>query len=186
MLGQAVRLSGEAYTVIGVLPADFQFAPRGAAGFWTLIDMSNQCIARRSCHNLDGVARLKPGVPIASALADLTAVAKRLEQQYPGSNRDRGAGMVSFAEVVTGDFRPILVVLMGGAGLLLLIACVNVTGLVLARSEVRQREMAVRSALGASRARLYSQFVTEGLVLVFGASALGLISASLTMRALKS
>jgi predicted permease len=185
VLGQAVRLSGEAYTVIGVLPEDFQFAELGATEFWTLIDMKSRCIARRSCHNLDGVARLKPGVSIASALANLSAVAKRLEQQYPDSNRERGASTIPFAEVVTGDFRPILIVLMGGAGMLLLIAGVNVTGLVLARSEVRQREMAVRSALGASRARLYSQFMTEGLVLVLGATALGLISANVTMQALR-
>jgi predicted permease len=186
VLGQAVRLSGETYTVIGVLPADFQFAALGAAEFWTLIDLKNPCVARRSCHNLDGVARLKPGVSIGSALANLSAVAQQLERQYPDSNRERGANIIPLAEVVSGDFRPILLVLMGGAGLLLLIAGVNVARLVLARSQLRQREMAVRSALGASRARLCSQFVTEGLVLVLGASALGLLSANLTIQALRN
>ncbi len=185
VLGKAVRLSGEVYTVIGVLPADFQFAPRGAAELWTLIDPASQCSARRSCHNLEGVARLKPGVSAASALADLSAIAKRLEREYPGSNREQGAIVVPFAEAITGRFRPFLIVLMGGAALLLLIAGVNVTGLVLVRSEARQREIAVRSALGASRARLYSQFVSEGLVLVLGAAAVGLLSASIAMRALK-
>jgi macrolide transport system ATP-binding/permease protein len=186
VLGQGVRLSGEMYTVIGVLPADFQFAPRGAAEFWTLIDTRSQCIARRSCHNLDGVARLKPGVSVASALADLSAVAKRLEQRYPDSNHQRGASILPLSEVVAGNFRPILILLMGGAGLLLLIACANVFGLVLARSEARQREIAMRSALGASRGRLWSQFVAEGLVLALGASALGLMSASAAMRGLKN
>jgi macrolide transport system ATP-binding/permease protein len=185
VVGQGVRLSGEMYTVIGVLPADFQFAPLGAAEFWTLIDVKNQCAVRRSCHNLDGVARLKPGVPMTSAGANLSAVAKQLEQQYPDSNRERGASIVPLAERVKEGLRPILILLMAGAGLLLLIAGMNVTGLVLARCEVRQREMAVRSALGASRARLYSQFLTEALVLVLGACGVGLLSAEGTMRALR-
>jgi len=186
ILGRAVVLSGEAYTVIGVLPADFQFAPLGAADIWTLIDVRNQCAVRRSCHNLYGLGRLSPGGSIASAVASLTVVAKRLEQQYPDSNRDRGADVIPFAEEVAGTFRPILMVLMGGAGLLLLIACLNVSSLVLTRSEARRREMAVRNALGASLGRLCGQFVTEGLVLVFAATALGLLSANSVMQALKA
>src|SRR5205807_5183189 len=89
--GQTVILSGEPYTIIGVLPVDFQFAPLGAAEFWTMIDPRDRCASRRSCHNLYGVARLKDGSTIESALANLAAIAKQLEQQYPDSNRDRGA-----------------------------------------------------------------------------------------------
>jgi macrolide transport system ATP-binding/permease protein len=186
VLGRAVRLSGESYTVIGVLPADFQFAPLGAAGFWTLTDPKNACLARRSCHNLNGVGRLKPGLSTASALADLTAIAKRLERQYPDSNRDRGASVLPFAEAVNGDFRPILIVLMACAGLLLVIGCVNVAALVLARSEARRHELAMRMALGASRTRLYSQFVAESLVLVLTGSGLGVLTASGAMRILRN
>ncbi len=185
VVGQGVTLSGEAYTVIGVLRADFHFAPLGAAEFWTTIDQKGSCEIRRSCHNLDGVARLKDGVTILNALANLAAVARQLEQQFPDSNRERGASVIPLTEEISGNFRPILMVLMGGAGLLLLIASVNVASLVLARSEGRRREMAVRSAMGASLARLWSQFVTEGLVLALAASALGLLLANWGMQALK-
>jgi macrolide transport system ATP-binding/permease protein len=185
VVGQGVTLSGEDYTVVGVLPRDFQFAPLGAAEFWTTIDPKGSCETRRTCHNLEGVARLKDGVSIESALANLAAAARHLEQQYPDSNRERGASVIPLAEEISGNFRPILMVLMGGAALLLLIASVNVASLVLARSEGRRREMAVRSAMGASLGRLWSQFVTEGLVLALAASALGLLLANWGMQALK-
>ena len=185
VVGQGVRLSGELYTIVGVLPQDFQFAPLGASEFWTTADSKGPCAVRRSCHNLDGVARLKDGVSIGAAQANMTAIARQLERQYPDSNREQGASVISFAEAIAGNFRPILMVLMGGAGLLLLIACVNVTSLVLVRSESRRREMAVRSALGASLTRLLSQFVMEGMVLVLVASALGLLFASWAMQTMK-
>ena len=101
---------------------------------------------------------------MAAALANLTAIAKQLEQQYPDSNRGQGASVIPLSEAIVGRFRPILMVLMGGAALLLLIAGVNVASLVLVRSEARKREMAVRNALGASITRLVSQFVAEGFV----------------------
>ncbi len=183
--GQALTLSGELYTIIGVLPRDFQFAPLGQAQFWTTIQPDDQCQIRRTCHSLNGVARLKDGVSLESALANLTAVAQELERQYPDSNRERGANLSPLAVEIAGDFRPVLAVLMGGAGLLLLIACVNVASLVLVRAEGRKREMAVRSALGASRGRLWSQFAAEGLVLVGVAGALGLLAATWAMQALK-
>jgi predicted permease len=185
VVGQAVTLSGQVYSIIGVLPGDFQFAPVGGAEFWTTIDAKNQCALRRSCHNLDGVARLKEGASIESAQANMTAIAKQLERQYPDSNREQGASVISCSEAIVGNLRPILMVLMGGAGLLLLIAWVNVASLVLVRSESRRREMAVRSALGASVPRLLGQFATEGAVLVVVASALGLLFANWSMQALK-
>ncbi|MDQ2946008.1 MAG: ABC transporter permease [Acidobacteriota bacterium] len=184
VMGEGVTLSGEVYTIIGVLPAEFQFAPRPAVEFWTTIQR-NSCAKRRSCHNLDGVARLKEGVSVAGALANVTAIAKQLELQYPDSNRERGASVIPLSEAIVGLFRPILMVLMGGAGLLLLIAGVNVASLVLVRSEGRKREMAVRSALGASIVRMLSQFVTEGLVLGLAASILGLLFASWAMQGIQ-
>jgi predicted permease len=177
IIGQTVKLDGTPNTIIGVLPASFQFAPRGKAEFWVTLHKLNSCEKRRSCHNLFGVARLKGGVTVAMALADMTAVAKQLEVQYPDSNRGQSASVKPLSEQIVGDIRPILLVLLGGAGLLLAIACVNVSSLLLVRSESRKREIAVRGALGASRGRLTRQFMTEALVLVFAGGLLGLLCA---------
>lgn len=184
VIGRAVTLSGVPYTVIGVLPKDFQFAPRGRADFWATLHASNECDLRRSCHSLDGIGRLKDGVSVQTALADMKSIAQQLERQYPGSNRGQGANVLLMSEVIVGNIRPILLVLLGGAGLLLLIACVNVASLLLVRSESRKREMAVRTALGASRTRLIRQFVTEGLVLVAAGTVSGLVSAEWAMQLL--
>ena len=177
VIGQTLQLSGVPTVVVGVLPESFQFAPRGNAEFWTPLNPSNSCDQRRSCHNLNGVARLKDGVTVAAALADMTSIARQLERQYPISNRGQGASVLPLSEVIIGDVRPILLTLLGGAGLLLVIACINVASLLLVRSESRRRELAVRGALGASRSRLIRQFITEGLLLVVFAGALGLTAA---------
>ena len=186
IVGQSVLLSGTPYVVVGVLPDSFEFAPRNNAEFWTTMHAvpSNSCDLRRSCHGLVGVARLKDGVSIAAALADTKAIAQQLERQYPDSNRGQGAAVQSLTEAFVGDIRPILLLLLAGAGLLLLIACVNVASLLLVRSESRRREIAVRGALGASPLRLARQFVTEGVLLVFGSTLLGLVCAVFASQAL--
>ena len=184
VIGQSVVLSGVSYTIIGVLPPGFHFAPRERAEFWTTVHASSECDLRRSCHPFDGIARVKDGVSVETALADTKAIAAQLENQYPDSNRGQGASVVPLSDVIIGDIRPILLVLLGGAGLLLLIACVNVTSLLLVRSESRKREIAVRSALGASSARLVRQFATEGLLLVALGGTLGLASAAWVMQLL--
>lgn len=186
VIGQSVKLSGTPTTIIGVLPENFHFAPRGKAEFWATLHTLNGCEKRRSCHNLYGVGRLKDGVSIQMAQADMTAVAKQLEIQYPGSNRDQGANVIPLYDQIVGDIRPILLTLLAGAGLLLLIACVNVSSLLLVRSESRKREIAVRGALGASPARLARQFITEALVLVIAGALLGLLFADGAMHALLS
>jgi macrolide transport system ATP-binding/permease protein len=186
VIGQTVRLSDKPTTIIGVLPATFQFAPRGNAEFWATIHTLTSCEKRRSCHNLYGVARLKDGVTVQMAVADITSIARQLERQYPDSNRDQGASVMPLYEEIVGDIRPILLVLLGGAGLLLIIAYVNVASLLLVRSESRKREIAVRGALGASRARLTRQFITEALVLVMFGGLLGLLSAYGAMHVLLS
>ena len=184
IVGQTVTLDGTPNTIIGVLPASFQFAPRGKAEFWATLHKLNSCEKRRSCHNLYGVARLKDGVSVEMARADVIEVARQLEVQYPGSNRGQGASVMPLYEEIVGNIRPILLVLLAGAGLLLLIACVNVSSLLLVRSESRKREIAVRGALGASRGRLARQFMTEALVLVVGGGLLGLLCAYGTMQVL--
>ena len=174
VVGQTVSLSGEAYMVVGVLPREFAFAPRGNAEFWApLLDLSG-CEKRRSCHNLDGIGRLRDGVTMQAALDDMKAIAAQLEKQYPGSNQGQGASVIPLSEIIVGDVRPILLTLLGGAGLLLLIACVNVASLLLVHSESRKREIAVRGALGATRARLVRQFITEGMLLAVAGCAAGL------------
>ena len=175
--GTSVTLDGDAYTIVGVLPRSFSFAPRGNAELWVPITDPSDCEKQRSCHNLFAVGRLRDGVSQASALADMQAIAKQLERMYPGSNQGQGASVIPFAEEVEGDIRPILLTLLGGAGLLLLIACLNVSSLVLVRSESRRREVAVRGALGATRSRLVRQFVTEGLLLAAAGCAAGLAEA---------
>lgn len=184
IIGQSLTLSGVPYTVIGVLPQTFQFAPRGGAELWTTLHASGTCDLRRSCHNLDGIGRLKDGVSVQAALANMKSIAQQLEKQYPDSNRGQGASVLPLYDVIVGDIRPILLVLLSGAGLLLLIACVNVASLLLVRSESRKREIAVRCSLGASSFRLISQFVTESSVLIAAGSVLGLIFAGWVMRLL--
>jgi macrolide transport system ATP-binding/permease protein len=183
-IGESVALSGIPHTVVGVLPEDFQFAPRENPEFWTTLHPTDSCSLRRSCHPLIGIGRLKDGVSVATALADMKAIARQLELQYPTDNRDQGASVLPLSEAMVADIRPILLVLLAGAGLLLAIACVNVSSLLLVRSESRKREIAVRGALGASRGRLVRQFVTEGLVLMAAGSLLGIVTAAGAMQTL--
>ncbi len=184
ILSRTIELDGNQYSVIGVLPPDFHFAPVEPTEFWTTIHASSECDLRRSCHGMYGVGRLKDGVSFSSALANVTLVAKQLEKQYPDSNRDQGAALQPLGDVIVGDIRPILLVLLGGAGLLLMIATVNVSSLLLVRSESRRREISVRAALGAGRTRLMRQFLAEGLVLVAMGTALGLSAASQLIKLL--
>jgi predicted permease len=175
VLGQTVVLDGTPNTIIGVLPPEFHFAPAEPADFWsTMLAGNREC---RYCHGLYGIARLKDGVSFSAAFANIAAIARQLEQQYPDTNHDQAAYMLPLTDVIVGDIRPILLVVFSGAALLLLIAGVNVTSLLLVRAEGRKREIAVRGALGASPARIMRQLVTEGLVLAMIGSVFGLVTA---------
>ena len=185
IIGQPITLDEEPFTIIGVLPQDFHFAPAENAEFWTTVNTSWGCFKIRSCHNLKGLARLKDGVSKEVALADVTRIAKELEAQYPDSNRQIGATVAPLSEIIVGDVKPILLLLLAGAALLLLIACINVASLLLVRSETRRRELAVRRALGATRARLIRQFVIEGLVIVVIGSVAGLVGSHWAMQIFK-
>ena len=185
IIGQPIILNEIPYTVVGVLPQNFHFAPLGNTEFWTTLQPAGYCDQARNCHYLIGVARLKDGVAIDTALGDLTRIAKDLEAQYPDSNRGQGATVAPLSEVIVGDVKPILLLLLGGVGLLLLIACINVASLLLVRSETRRRELSVRRALGATKMRLIRQFVIEGLVIVVAGSIAGLFSSHWAMQILK-
>ena len=184
VIGQSVTLDTSVFTIIGVLPKTFHFAPAGPADFWVMEQGNSTCAAMRACHDYFGIARLKDGVSFASAYAELKTLQERLEMQYPDASRDRAALLLPLSEVIVGDIRPILLVLMGGAALLLVIACVNVASLLLVRSEGRRREIAVRGALGASATRLMRQFVTEGLLLAAAGTLLGAAAGEGTSRLL--
>ena len=176
-VGLTVNLDSAAYTIIGVLPRTFSFARAGDAEFWVPINTLNPHEQMRTFYNFWGIGRLRDGVTAREALAEMSAISKQLQMQFPTSDRDEGASVVPLSDVILGDVRPILLTLLGGAGLLLLIACVNVISLVLVRSENRRREIAVRGALGASPSRLVLQFATEGLLLAAFGSLSGLIFA---------
>ncbi len=180
VVGQSVVLDGNPYVIIGVLPPAFSFAPAEPADFWAILKPST-C---RDCHGLFGVARLKNGISFATAFADIKTIAQNLSKQYPDSNRDQAAYMLPLTEVIVGDIRPILLVVLSGAGLLLLIAGVNVANLLLVRAEIRKREMAIRRALGASPRRVMTQFATEGMMLAAIGTSLGVLGAQQSMRVL--
>jgi len=184
VVGETVSLSGIPHEIVGVLPKEFQFAPQGTTEFWTTLHASDPCSVRRSCHGLNGVGRLKDGVSVEMARANMVTIARQLELQYPNDNRGQGASVESLYKVFVADVRPILLVLLAGAGLLFVIACVNVSSLLLVRSESRKREIAVRGALGASRGRLVRQFITEGMVLMAASSLLGVVAADGAMQIL--
>jgi predicted permease len=187
ILGHALNLNGAATTIVGVLPRDFHFAPYAGADFWGNLRSTDSCEQVRGCRNLSTIARLKDGVSIESAAAQMRGIVRQLAKQYPEDNGDTdNAILIPLRELIIGDVRPILLVSLSGAGLLLLIACVNVSTLLLARSDKRRREFAVRRALGASSARLFRQFATEGVVLAVVGCGLGLLFAQWGMRLVAS
>ena len=182
VVGRTITFAGMPYTIVGVLPAAFHFAPVGSAEFWTTLHMSSG--GDRGDHGLSAIARLKDEVSVQSAAAEMQSIAAQLARQYPDADQGRGATVVSLSDVIVGNVRPIMLVLLSATALLLLIAWVNIASLLLVRTEVRKRELALRGALGASRFRLVRQFITEAFVLVALGSALGVGSAWMVMRLL--
>ncbi|MEX2281926.1 MAG: ABC transporter permease [Gemmatimonadota bacterium] len=174
VIGRAVRLNGSDFTIVGVMPPSFQFPDQ--TDLWQRLqwDLAQHS---RHAHFMQAVARLRPGITAELANRELTALSVRLGKEFPPSNRNRGAHAVVLGEDVAGVFRPGLFALLGAAGLLLLIACINVANLLLARSAARQTEIAVRATLGATRARLVRQFLFESLVLAGAGTLLGLVVA---------
>jgi predicted permease len=186
VIGHALTLNGESYTVVGVMPRFVQlpgYATRSDQ-LWVPIAFPQEEASQRGNHFLEVIARLKPGTTLKKAQTEMETIAARLAQQYPVYNTRRGAVVVPLHEQVVGDIRPALLVLLGAVGFVLLIACANVANLLLARAAVRQKEIALRLALGASRSRLTRQFLTESVLLAIFGAGLGLLLAFAGIRIL--
>ncbi|HEV8040881.1 MAG TPA: ABC transporter permease [Bryobacteraceae bacterium] len=185
LLGSQITLDGQSTTVIGIMPASFQFPPGSLTRtLWMPLVFSPDQLKERGSHWMSVIGRLKSGITLPGADAEMKQIAARLAQQFPDEQKGRSIWMRTVQDVLVGDLRPALLVLMGSVGFVLLIACANVANLLLARAASRTREVAVRAALGASRARLIRQFLTESILLALAGGAVGAFLADEGVKAL--
>jgi putative ABC transport system permease protein len=176
-LGRAIRLSDKTYTVIGVMPKDFALPKELADVFVSLWVAYPDAAAERDVHFMHTYWRLKPGVRLAQAQAEIAQVDHRLAEEFPDSERERGTVLMPLHESLVGDVRPALLILFGAVGLVLLIACANFAMLLMARAVARQRELMIRASLGARNGRLIRQRLTESTLLALVGGAAGLMAA---------
>jgi putative ABC transport system permease protein len=179
IVGRTIRLNEADFEVAGVMPAGFTFP--GETDVWQRLvwDLARHS---RGAHFMEAVGRLRPGVTVQQAQREIDALTARLSTEFTGTNRGWGARVLALHDEVVGSFRKALFVLLAAVGLLLLIACINVASLLLARAASRAREVAVRSAIGATQSRLVRQFLTESLLLAFAGTAGGIALAIVAMR----
>ena len=183
-VGKTITLDRKAYTVIGVMPPEFHFML--GLKYATPLVVSKEDGAMRGAHFMPALARLKPGVTVRQAQAELDTLAARLAKSYPNDDKDWSFRAVSMKSDLVEDSRPLLLVLFGAVGFVLLIACANVGNLFLSRGWARRREMAIRATLGATRDRLIRQLLVESILLALVGGACGLILASWSVDALKT
>jgi putative ABC transport system permease protein len=186
IVGRPIRLGGDSYTVIGVMPAGFQFPVINNAEIFRTISATFTPNCQRGCYTIRVIARLNPDVTLDRARAEMTALAGRIEQQYPEVNKNVGVTLVPLHEFTVGDMRPAMLVLLLAVGFVLLIACANVANLTLVKAAARHREIAVRAALGAGRWRVARQLLSESLALALLGGGLGLIVAFQMVALLKA
>jgi putative ABC transport system permease protein len=181
IVGKNIQLNGQAYTVVGVMKPGFAFPvntdPTTTPQMWKPLAWTAAERAIRDDHNYGVVARLRPGVSLQQARAELNTISNRLAQQYPKDDKGWGATAIPLRDDLVGDVRPALLILLGAVAFVLLIACANVANLVLAKTLTRRKEVAIRTALGASRRRLLQQVLSETVLLAIAGGALGLIFA---------
>jgi putative ABC transport system permease protein len=183
IVGQNITLDGAPYTVVGVMPPGFKYPPR--TELWTPLIPVLEAANNRDYRYVRVMARLKPGVTTQQAQTEMNAIASRLALQYPKTNKDEDAtNLIGLRDLISGDIRPALLVLLCAVSFVLLIACANIANLLLSRAVGRQKEVAVRAALGAGRMRLVRQFLTESMLLGLIGGTLGLALASLCTRAM--
>ena len=180
IVGQNINMDGQSFLVAGVMPANFQFPDFGQ--MWTPMAWTDQEKAVRGEHHSVVVARLKPRVDLKQAQAEMNTISSRLERQYPEDDKGWGAVVVPLHDDMVSDVRPALLVLLGAVAFVLLIASVNVANLALARTFSRQKEIAIRTALGASSGRVLRQILTESVLLALAGGALGLSWADAGVR----
>jgi predicted permease len=183
VLGKYVTLDGTDYTVVGVVPTGFSLGHQYADVYLPLAQSDPLILNDRAAHGgIFSLARLGPGVTVAQNQAEMSTIQNGLDQLYPDANRDLGIYIEPLKQVVVGDAGKVLLLLLGAVGFVLLIACANVANLLLARAAARAREFAVRSALGANRARLVRQLLTESVLLSLAGAGLGLLIATLGIK----
>ena len=171
ILGRSISLSGTPVTIVGVMPPDFDF-PSRQTEYWRPIAF-NPSNATRGGHFIAVIARLKPGVSVQQAGAEMKTIAERLAVQYPQNSADESAETVLMHDLIVGPIRPMLLTLLAAVGVVVLIACANVANLLLVRASVREKEIAIRTAIGAGRARIMMQMLGESLVLALAGGLLG-------------